>query len=456
MIDWYSILFLAAGVIIFNLNRVAEHRSPLEFFMIGKKYGMKHATVLLWVSFFGTSSLFMPIYFLFHFGMLISIGYYMFSFICMYLLLSYYLNGFQVKNIHEPILIRFYQKKFTKIGFSYFLPLFIFANLEGLLFQLSLANNVFRVWFPQQPFIFVALLLLFCVIFAGLGGMFTIYRTVYILLLLCGFAFLFVPLFLFLKDGIHPIFESYLTFEKHHTLQLQEMIIIFIAIPIVFNGMLLTNSFQWQVLRSIKENYRNPSLKLSLFCSASIPASVLIYGIYIVSKHHPGTFLLFSKGLLQIPSRLIILMIVLVWLVSAAHSVAISIYSMASIFLQSLHTKWQPSKKIRVMYLLIIVLTILVFVSQYWLVSYIKMIFIGYLLFYITISFPLLAICRGDKKYTYWLVICLFAFWMSGIFVYLVSHSLLLAVKVSIISSIFSMIGMYLYNISKIGNISQK
>lgn len=452
MIDWYIILFLAAGVIIFNLNRVAEHRSPLEFLMIGKKYGIKQGTILLWISFFGGYSLLIPIYFVYHFGLLISIGYFLCFFIFAYFLMSYFVDEIQRKSIREP-LTRFYKLKFTAVGYRLFLPLLVVANMEGLLLQLTLANKVFSLWFPQRSLLFVALLLLFCLIFAGLGGMFTIYRTVYFHLLICGFALLFVPLFLFLKDGIHPVFESYLSYEKHRNLQWSEMMMIFIAIPIAFIGWLLTNSFLWQVLQSTKENYRHPSLKLSIFCFASIPASILIYGIYAVSKQHPNTFFLFIENLLHIPSRLILMMIILIWLAGVVHSIAISLYSMAALFLHSIPNKWQPSKKIRVMYIMIIFLSLFVFIGQYWLVNYLGPLFISYILFYLTLSFPLWGLSRGSERYSCWLAVCLIVLWIAGIVIFFKSNSPFFAVEVSIISSIVCMLGMYLSRVLKIGNI---
>jgi hypothetical protein len=456
MIDWYLILFLAAGIIVFNLNRVAEHRSSLEYLMIGKKLGMKQGTILMWISFFGGTSLLIPIYFVYHFGLLISIVYYIGFLLFSYFLIAHFTYGFQAKNIREPILTRFYQTKFTAVGYRFFLPLIIFANMDGLLLQLSLASKVFGIWFPQQSTVFVALLLIFCVITAGLGGMLTIYRTVHMILLICGFAFLFVPLYLYLKDGIHSVFQSYNPFEKHKDLHIEEMMILFVTIPIASIGMLVTNSFQWQVLQSIKANYRIPVLKLSIFCSTSIPVSVMIYVVYMVSKHQPRTFSLLSGAIVHISPRLITLMIVLIWLAAVVHSVAISLYSMATIFLHILKDRWQPPKNIRVTYFLVIILSFIVFVSLYWLVHYIKFLFITYLLFYLTVSFPLWMLLRCDKKYSFWIPISMIALWAVDVFVFLYSHHVFLTIKFSIISSIICAIGICFRKILKIGKISQK
>lgn len=456
MIDWYIILLLAAGIIIFNLNKTAEHLSPLEFLMAGEQLGVKQGTILLWLSLFGLPSLSMPIYFVFHFGLLISMGYYLCFVLFIYFVTSYFMSSFYKNGIRELILPGLYQRRFTSIGFRLFLPLLVFANMEGVLLQLSLANKLFRLWFPQKPILFVALLLLFCVITAGLGGMFVIYRSGHVLLLLCGFSFLFVPLFFYLKDGIHPIFQSYLSYERDQQLPLKEILILFAAIPIAFIGWLLTNSFQFQVLQSIKQNYRSSSLKLSIFCFASIPASTLIYGIYIVSTQKSASLLLFTKDLLQIPSGLMILMIILIWLTGVVYSVSISFYSMAVLFLHSFPDEWQPAKKIRIMYYLVIMLSLIVFVSQFWLVNYIKVLFIGYLLFYLTISFPLGLLIKGKRKYSYWPAICLFGFWLIGILFFLKSHNAFLAVMLSIALSVICLIGLYLSKFLKIVNISQK
>lgn len=457
MIDWYMILFLAAGIIIFVLNKVAEHPTPHEYLLLGETYGIKQGTILLWASFFGGYSLFMPVYFVYQFDLLLSVGYYLCFCFFIYFMTAGVLKKSQINGVEEPVLTELYRNRFTATGFRFFLPLLIVANLDGLLLQLTLANKLFRLWFPQQPGLFVALLLLFCVIIAGLGGMFTIYRTVHLLLLICGFAFLFVPLFLYLKDGIHPIFETYLSFEnKVQDLGWVDMLTLFTALPLAFIGWLLTNSFFLQVLLSIKGNYRIPSLKLSVFCAASIPASILIYGIYMVSKYHPASFFLFSSELMRNSSGMILLLISLVWLSGVVHSLLISLYSMASLFLHRFPDRWQPAKKIRIMYLMVMVLSLLVFISQYWLVHYLTILFVGYLLFYLTVSFPLRALLGSDKRHSYWLGGFLFLFWIIGIFLFLVSHNVFLAVKMTILFSVVCTAGLKLSYFSKMSNILQK
>ncbi|MCM3766286.1 hypothetical protein [Neobacillus niacini] len=457
MIDWYMILFLAAGIIIFVLNKVAEHRTPHEYLLLGGKYGIKQGTILLWASFFGGYSLFMPAYFVYHFDLLISVGYFLCFSLFIYFVTAGVLRKSQMNGVNEPVLTQWYRNKFTATGFRFFLPLLIVANLDGLLLQLTLANKLFRLWFPQQPGLFVALILLFCVIIAGLGGMFTIYRTVHLLLFICGFAFLFVPLFLYLKDGIHPIFEAYLTFKNNDQgLGWADMLTLFAALPLAFIGWLLTNSFFVQVLMSIKGNYRIPSLKLSIFCAASIPASILIYGIYMVSKYHPDSFFLFSSELMRNSSGIILFLISLVWLSGVVHSLVISLYSMASLFLYTFPNRWHPAKKIRIMYLMVMVLSLLVYISQYWLVNYVTILFVGYLLFYLTVSFPLRALVGSDKKYSYGLASFIALFWCLGIILFLVSQSVFLAVKMTILFSVVCTAGLKLSNFSKMGNILQK
>lgn len=51
MIEWYFHLSIAAAVIIFNLNHVAEHPTPGDYFMSSQEFGLKRGTVLLWMSF---------------------------------------------------------------------------------------------------------------------------------------------------------------------------------------------------------------------------------------------------------------------------------------------------------------------------------------------------------------------------------------------------------------------
>lgn len=438
MIDWSIVLFFAAGIIIFNLDQVGGHRSLYEYFQFRTELGIQQGTVLLWIAFFTGASLSIPMLLIFHFGLMVSI--------VLTLCFLIFLYVFIEKNLppgrtgQKQDLYDFYEKKMTSEGFKLLLPLMVFANLEGLLLQLTLAHIVYRALFPGQSIVFISLLLCFCIIVAGLGGMSVIYRTGYFILAACSFSLMDMPMFRYLNVGIHTIYISYVpsSFDR------QEVLLFFGCVLIVAIGKILTDAFLWQILQSIKPKYTASTLKLAIFCFASIPFSVLIFGVYVLSRTHAETFSTFVKNAFQLPGKVMIFMVFCVWISSVIHSVCTSIYAMAVAFTHLLKLKKHDRKNVKRLYGMILVLTVVIVLTQFWLVAYVKVLLISYFLFYLTIALPLWLQARSKQSGSALLPLVLLSLWTFAMIIWLLTNQLLPAGSFVLAGSIIWMTGRWL------------
>lgn len=432
MIDWYIILFLFAGLIIFNLDKIANKQSFYEFIMVRNGLGIKQGTTLLWMSLFMQAFLFIPIFTIFHFGLFFSIIFFSLFFLLIYLFLVNLTKQTQNQNIYEPILINFCRAQFTPAAFRLIMLIILIANMDGFILQLTLADQIFSLNFSQSPLIFNVLFIAFCVMVAGLGGMPTIYRTGYTFLVIGGFIILFVPLFFYLKDGIHQIYQSYALFNFQWTDRPKCIFILFFLMASI--GMLATHSFLWQVVHSIRPNYRYSAIKLSIFCFSSVPFSVMLFIVYLISKYHYGTFDLLSKNIFNVPLQMFKFMIVLVWLFSVANSVIFSIYSFATLIVSLFKNKGRTPKKIKNFYLFVICGSFAASFVQYFLNNHLNMLFASYFLLYIAVSFPFWSLLFSKKKHTIWFPISIFSIWFICLYIWLFENSLLAAATAGISS----------------------
>ncbi|MDN4525061.1 hypothetical protein [Fictibacillus fluitans] len=419
MIEWYVPLSIAAAVIIFNLNHVAEHSTPGDYFLSRQELGLKRGTVLLWMSFFGGFSLVAPVFVIYYFGWPAGVGYGLFLLLFLYILLSWLFRQVGNDPFQSAGLLGHYQARLTKKGYAFLLPLVILANMEGLLLQLGLAQKVFTLWFPDlSKGAFLAILLGFCFVIAGLGGMLAIFRAGYSLLLVCGLSFLFIPLYSYLGDGIQAVFHSYQFFLKMREAQPVEMVFLLIVVPFALMGILMTHLFQWQVIQSIKPQYRSQVRKLSVACFSSIPISIGIYAIYMLSKHPAFTFIEFVQHIVEVPGPLIAMLIVVCWLASVVHSVFISIFSMAVLFMKSIPGQRSPRNRIRSLYLRSGILLCLVFCFHVWFMQNVQFLFMAYVLLYLIVSTPLVFIAKSRGRVSGWTTGSLLLFWMLGQILY--------------------------------------
>ncbi|MDM5336430.1 hypothetical protein QUF84_04195 [Fictibacillus enclensis] len=418
MIEWYFPLSIAAAVIIFNLNHVAEHATPGDYFLSRQEFGLKRGTVLLWMSFFGGFSLVAPVFVIYYFGWPAGVGYGLFLLFFLYVLLSWLFRQVEKDPFQSLGLLGNYQARLTKKGYAFLFPLIILANMEGLLLQLGLAQKVVTLWFPDlSRGTFLAILLGFCFVLAGIGGMLAIFRAGYSLLLVCGLAFLFVPLYSYLGDGMHTVFHSYQSFLKTKEAVPDEIVYLLVSVPFALIGILMTHLFQWQVIQSIKPQFRSQVRKLSVACFSSIPISVGIYAIYTLSKHPASSFIEFVRHIVEVPGPLMVMLIVVCWLASVVHSVFISMFSMAVLFLKSIG-QHSPRNRIRSVYLRLGILSCLIFCVHVWLLRDLQFLFMGYVLLYLIVSLPLFCIIKSRGKVSGWATGGILHFWVFSLIIY--------------------------------------
>ncbi|WP_235801516.1 hypothetical protein [Heyndrickxia acidiproducens] len=213
--------------------------------------------------------------------------------------------------------------------------------------------------------------------------------------MICGFILLFVPLFFFLREGIHHIYQHYSMVIPHT----KNMVLLVAALFMAFIGMLSVHVFLWQVLCSIKQNYRNSTIRLSLLCFSGVPLSIMLYTVYLMSKFRISTFTGLGHAIFSFPPPFIRSMIIIVWLFSIMNTVMFSVYALAVMlaFLFERKAMLQKRKNFFITLLLIVSLCVLV---QFGIGSNVKYLWKIYFLYYVAISLPFYALLVGKKKRT--------------------------------------------------------
>ncbi|MEK4028177.1 hypothetical protein MKZ02_06350 [Pseudobacillus sp. FSL P4-0506] len=451
MIDWYVILFLGTAIVMANIDRVAEHQSAWDYLSTGKALGIQKGTVLLWLSFFSSWAVWLPIFLTYHFGIFIGIALLAGTIIALYFFLKEIIKRISHQLDHKSGILSYYQKKFSANGYRFFLLLMVIANLEGALLEPAFANILLNEGFGKNAFFFIMLLFMFGLIIAGLGGMTTIYKAGTQLLWISSASVILISLLLYLGEGTNAIFNDYKRVAQSLTYERKWLWIT--ACVIAFAGKLSMNVFFWQVISSIKEKHLASSIKLSLFCSAAVPFSLCLYAVYLLGKGVTPTFPVILNKIMEAHNEAASILMIIIWLVGLVHSVGLSLFSVTAIFIHWMETadKQVTTKKI---YYFAIGIAVACLSLQVLLPSFFFWFLFMYILFYLSFSIPLWASLRKSGRINISAPLAMAFIWAVGVTVYTLTKSTSLSLQWGIILAFTLGGSIFLSNFSEKDNFS--
>lgn len=425
MIDWYYILFLAAGIIVYCLDRVANHHSYADYFILSAEFGIQKGTILLWACLFTVWTFTLNFFISFHLGLGFSIMIWILFYFFLYLFLDKFVPS--VKSRAANTLTfgfpDFFIQQFSGNGKVAAGILLLLANMDGLFIQPVFAAWLFQLWFDQSVFLFICLLFLFAVILAGFGGMGALTDTVSILLPICGGVLVFLPLFLYMRTGINQVFDTYQHWSILHPLQINN--VIFFSVLLLSWGLAKcsTSIFLWRILWTLKAPHYSSSIKLAVAGGGTFSLSLLIYFVYIGSKSPHADWYTSILAISQDQEELIFLLAVCIWLISVVFSVMLSLFSLTSLIKVYWKSSYAETRPPRLIYLFALILAALASVVTVYLYEYGLQIALYYFLFTAYLALPVFIILYKHKRMPAWIAVTVTVLPICSVLFYWLDHS---------------------------------
>lgn len=431
MIDSYILLFFFAGILIINLDKIANPSSIHNFINVNSNIGLKQGTILIWLALYTQLFFFYPVFLLLHYGLFWSFFFTIIMLIFIHFIINKINSHLHGERIDKPVLYQIYERKLTNRAFKPVIVIIFIANLDGFLLQLPLAALFFDYFSPNLSVVFICLLVLFSIIIAALGGMYNIYLTGYIFLLTCGGILLFIPLLLYLKTGIHHIFLSFheIQFEQNH------LFLIFLTSLFVLMGILLSHMYLWQVLSSIKQNYKKNSVTMSVFCFAALPLSMILLTVYMIATYQNSSLIGLVREYLIQPTTAISLLVILVWLFSVINTVIFSTFALAQSVIFLRHQKL-VNKMGRSFYYILLISCFILTIIMLLLKNYLPVLLMAYLLTYIVISLPFWIMLNSKCKRSLWFPLAIILIWFVSLGSFIFYNQATPAIFVAIIGTV--------------------
>ncbi|PLT35517.1 hypothetical protein [Bacillus sp. V5-8f] len=451
MLDWYYFLFFGAGLLIYCLEIVVSHRSVADYFSPTVQYGIGKGTVLIWAVFFSGGIFEMAFFSSVAFGLGISITYWIAFYILAYLLLSkcipLAIKQAESENIRG--LPDIYSSKFAGKGRNLSFIILLLVNLDGLIIQPTIALWLFRTLFDTNGLLFISLLVSFCVIISGLGGIGGISRAVKILMIVTGAALVFLPIYLYVIKGIEHVYQLYSNWSFIHVVDLQDGFVFTIILINLVCLKISTSLFIWRVLLSLKRPHFSSAIKLAVAGSASFSISLLVYFVYISSQYFDSDWLPILRSFTENQGDLLLSVAVFIWFITAAHSIIFSIYSINSLavaVVEQFSRKLATTKKV---YLFSMIAGAMSVAFANTLMGHSLQIIFIYLLFSASMSIPSMALLLRKGILPSWIPIVMLSTPTGTVAFYCFYDSFALSLYIGLISSIFLGLVIYYFDFSE-------
>ncbi|RFU64851.1 hypothetical protein [Peribacillus glennii] len=437
MFDWYYFLFFGAGILIYCLEIIGAHRSFEDYFTPTAQYGIGKGTVMVWAGFFSAWTYEMAFFSSIAFGLGVSILYWLSFYMLVYILLSRFMPLAIKQAATENILglSDLYFRRFPRKGRQLSFIILFLANLDGLIIQPIFALWLFRMLFNVNGLLFISLLVSFCVIISGLGGIAGITRAIKVLMIVSGAALVFLPIYLYVIKGIEQVYGQYRHWSLLHTANSEYMLLFFLIVVSLAFSKISTSLFVWRVLLSVKRPHFSSTIKLAVLGSASFSLSLLAYFVYIASQHIDSNWKAIIQSFTDIQGTLLLTVATFIWFITVAYSIIFSLYSINSLvsaFLEQFGSKLATTKRVYLFSLIVGAVSVL-FASSLFGRS-LHIVFI-YILYASSIAIPSMAILFKRGNLPSWIPMAILFVSMGTIAFYCLNNSFSLSLYIGLISS---------------------
>ncbi|MFD1739476.1 hypothetical protein ACFSCX_23625 [Bacillus salitolerans] len=275
------------------------------------------------------------------------------------------------------------------------------SNLVYLFLQVVLVGVTLHelIGTPYRVTIFIVTL--FCMIYAGIGGIRGIRMLSFPFLAILFFSAMVIPLTLFLIKGIHPVYSNLSMTNSNLIIEPLSNLLIYFITFVCTTSFLFSDLYLRMRVLDIKEKRQRASLSYASFCWSAIPLAFTALTIYVLSQIGEASFENVLNAMKDEVSGFIFLCVLLSWVISFVVGIGTSLQGIIS-HLQLLHVPTEKEQWLRLKlgYLfgfIIVILLIIPDVSMNGVLSSIK----WYLFFLVGMSVPIVTTMMFTHRFNF-------------------------------------------------------
>ncbi|MGO0058859.1 sodium:solute symporter family transporter [Brevibacillus fluminis] len=272
--------------------------------------------------------------------------------------------------------------KLNRSGYWMLIGVLFVISFETMFMQGLAAGVLVNILFGIPIPIGLLCFFLLCVLYAGFGGIVLIHRFAFIQVIFTFAAAILIPVYFFIEKGVEHVYAGIRLYHPYLLVANNHEGLLFIVCGLLIGfGQVFVDQASWQRLYMIEEKKIVPAFLLSGLIGATVPLafSALIMIVIFTGGFHDIYSLLF--GLIRkIDNPFLLVLFVLCSFSAITSAFGAGIHSMISLMVSNVYQLFKPQaderQKLRMSYLLAIVLGVLSFlVTVYFTPSLLELLF---------------------------------------------------------------------------------
>jgi Na+/proline symporter len=253
--------------------------------------------------------------------------------------------------------------KLHPFGYYLVLAILLLTSLSGLIGQGIAAGILFNILFDMPLFIGLVGTILFCVLYAGIGGSVWIHRLAVFQIFFIFAAAIFIPVYFFIQEGVEKVYYGIQLYHPYLLVLINYESLFYIVTGMIIGfGQIFSDIVTWQRLYMIEEKKVVPTFLLSGLIWSTFPlAFSSFFMIVIFTGGFQGTFSLWLDLSQKLSSSSLLLTIFFLCAFSAITSTYGAIlHSVVCLIVKNIHEVLKPhaneKEKIRTGYILAMII----------------------------------------------------------------------------------------------------
>ncbi|WP_404454790.1 hypothetical protein LG329_06280 [Virgibacillus necropolis] len=342
------------------------------------------------------------------------------------------------------------QDRLSGQSYTIMMGLLLLTSFDSLFIQAMGAGLLFHLLLDIPAFIGLFIFFVYCFIYAGIGGMYTLHKIEPIKISLIFAAIIFIPVYFFIQEGIYPVYDGirlyhpYLLYWKNH----DAFLFILTAILIGF-GQVITDRATWQRIHIIQPTKVRASFWLTGLIWGTIPLALFsMLLISIFNKSFDNTFTLLFEFIYKIDPIILVILFFLFCFSILSTTVGAELHATTVLIVKniiSIDKNYSERQKYKLSYLIAGLISLVLFIiSTVFTPNLLELIFF-FGQFYGALIVPMLWIIFGNKRLSAFFAYSVLVGVGAGTILIVTGESLL-AIWISFITS--GLLSTFMYFIS--------
>ncbi|WP_408006928.1 hypothetical protein ACJROX_19830 [Pseudalkalibacillus sp. A8] len=236
------------------------------------------------------------------------------------------------------------KQKLTASGYWYMISVLFLTSLYSLFIQAMGAGILIHIIFPIPVFFGMLLLLGFCYLVGGVGGLYRLHQLSGVNVVLIFGAVIVIPVYFYIQEGVHPVYEGIKLYHPYILFFKNTEAIWFIFTAVLIGcGQVITDRATWQRIFIIQKEKVQMTFTLAGLIWATIPLALSsLLMIIIFERSFENIYSLLFELVDKIQTTMLIILFVLFCFSAISSAISAELHATTTLFVKNVMAVFRP------------------------------------------------------------------------------------------------------------------